>query len=193
MSLGTAAWERFRETGFSHEAEQANRLEVLAELASGQLTAVGLRADGLPEAVPPSLWVYAEIGEISPYPPWRSQGEVVVDFRCDAVAAWEPTIERYRVLYSDIRVSSVEAEVAAPAGVTNEPPGPKLETPSGKVLCTRYAEAILNDPLPADAPKRGARGFKTWLAGAVHERITAAGWAYNQRSIERILRELKIG
>lgn len=161
--LSTVAREKAfkKEGGYGYEAELAARLEVMAELAAGQREAAGLSPANVPEPVPRSLWVFAQLGEaIDPYPLWQSRGNVVVDFRCDAVAAWDPVNERYRVLYSEVMVSDLAGatiEPAYPPGETKAPPGRKPgQAPTARAMWA-IAKGILDDPKQRPELKRGWR------------------------------------
>ena len=98
------------------------------------------------------------------------QGDIIIDFRCNALGAWDTGMHGcggYRILYSNIRVLSTVADFQQPM----VSPGPKPGRLPGKDLCVRIAEEILESP---NAPVRG-RGFKTKLADAVLERLHAQG------------------
>ncbi len=172
--------------------EKTVYLELIADIAEGSRQSAGIIPAGSVESIPQYFWAFAVPGEglqcaeDDPFMP--HQGDIIIDFRCNALGAWDTGMHGcggYRILYSNIRVLSTVADFQQPM----VSPGPKPGRLPGKDLCVRIAEEILESP---NAPVRG-RGFKTKLADAVLERLHAQGIPYLRSSVERYLREFGVG
>jgi hypothetical protein len=174
-TLAWAVLELIRITGCSREQAEA---ELQADVIEGYRKAIGIAHGSAVEEIPPAWFAAATIADAYSYN-GLYHGEVLLDSRKSTLLRWDRT--RYVPAFLDIRMSAV---ARPPAIRLSAPPGPKPGKAAAKARIGELADAYVSN-------FENKHGWKAALARKIHEQLIIEGWAYDAKSVERILREIE--